>query len=502
MRLTVPALDPATGPTTAPRVTPAAQRISNRNLWRLFFTGLVISDALMVGLAFRLAYFTRFELTIPAFQLDVTPSIEYYQSLVVILIPLWVLIFAANGLYQRHNLLGGTREYAKLFNSISIGTLVVILTSFFEPGIILSRGWLLMAWAFAFFLTSLARFTIRRIVYRMRNRGYFLAPTLVVGANQEGQLIADQLTLSPAAGLHLVGFVDDTTPPGTPLFHHLPVLGSVDRLDELIKKHHVEEVIIATSAISRDMMVSVFKDYGFSKDVNLRLSSGLFEIVTTSLQVKELGFVPLVTVNKVRMTGLDQAMKYMLDYCLTIAGLIAIAPLLTLIALLIKLDSPGPVLHRRRVMGVNGSQFDAYKFRTMYTNGDEILASRPDLQAELARNHKLKNDPRVTRVGRWLRKFSLDELPQLFNVLRGQMSLVGPRMISPEEMENYNQWGFNLLTVRPGLTGLWQVSGRSDLSYKDRVRLDMYYIRNWTIWLDLQLLWQTIPVVLKGRGAY
>jgi lipopolysaccharide/colanic/teichoic acid biosynthesis glycosyltransferase len=153
-------------------------------------------------------------------------------------------------------------------------------------------------------------------------------------------------------------------------------------------------------------------------------------------------------------------------------------------------------------MGMNGSQFDAFKFRTMFVNGAEILADHPELQAELAQNHKLKDDPRITKVGKILRKFSLDEFPQFFNVLRGEMSLVGPRMISPEEIAMYNQWDINLLTVRPGLTGLWQVSGRSDIAYDERVRLDMYYIRNWSFWLDLQLILQTIPAVLRGRGAY
>jgi lipopolysaccharide/colanic/teichoic acid biosynthesis glycosyltransferase len=153
-------------------------------------------------------------------------------------------------------------------------------------------------------------------------------------------------------------------------------------------------------------------------------------------------------------------------------------------------------------MGINGKQFNALKFRTMVVNGDEVLARYPELEEELERNHKLKNDPRVTKVGAFLRKFSLDELPQLINVLKRDMSLVGPRMISPEEVAMYKQFDMNLLTVHPGITGLWQVSGRSDISYDERVRLDMYYIRNWSIWLDLQLLFQTIPAVLKGRGAY
>jgi lipopolysaccharide/colanic/teichoic acid biosynthesis glycosyltransferase len=202
------------------------------------------------------------------------------------------------------------------------------------------------------------------------------------------------------------------------------------------------------------------------------------------------------------MTGIDNALKMVLDYGITIPAIIVLSPFLLAIAIAIKLDSRGPVIYRRRVMGVNNRQFDAYKFRTMYVNGDQILAQHTSLQETLAETHKLKEDPRITRVGHILRKFSLDELPQLFNVLKYQMSLVGPRMIHPDEMLKYDQWGYNLLTVRPGITGLWQVSGRSDLSYEERVRLDMHYIRNWSIWLDLQLLWQTIPAVIKGRGAY
>ncbi|MFC1997184.1 sugar transferase, partial [Chloroflexota bacterium] len=191
-----------------------------------------------------------------------------------------------------------------------------------------------------------------------------------------------------------------------------------------------------------------------------------------------------------------------LDYAITIPGLILISPILLAIAIIIKLDSPGPAIHRRQVMGMNGTKFYAYKFRSMRNNGDEILENHPELKDELAKNHKLKNDPRITRIGHFLRKSSLDELPQLFNVLRREMSLVGPRMISPVEVEKYDQWDINLLTVRPGITGPWQVSGRSDISYEERVQIDMFYVRNWTIWLDLQILVQTVPAVFQSRGAY
>jgi len=210
----------------------------------------------------------------------------------------------------------------------------------------------------------------------------------------------------------------------------------------------------------------------------------------------------LLTLKHINVPGLDACLKAALDYALTVPGLLLLSPLLALIALAVRLDSPGPALYRRRVLGVGGRPFDAFKFRTMVVDGDRRLAARPDLLAELRANHKLRDDPRVTRVGRILRKLSLDELPQLINVLLGQMSLVGPRMIAPSELEKYGQWGAALLTVRPGLTGLWQVSGRADVSYERRVQLDMEYIRNRSIWLDVRILLRTLPAVIGGEGAY
>ncbi len=194
--------------------------------------------------------------------------------------------------------------------------------------------------------------------------------------------------------------------------------------------------------------------------------------------------------------------KRAIDVCGSFISLLLFSPIWLLIALIVKFDSPGPIVYCRRVLGRNGAQFDAFKFRSMYINGDQILAAQPHLQAALNDQQKLKVDPRITRSGKWLRKLSLDEVPQLMNVLLGQMSLVGPGMISPIELERYGTYADELLTVKPGLTGLWQISGRSDLDYTDRVQLDIRYIRTRSIWLDLKLLLKTPIVVIKGKGAY
>ena len=471
--------------------------------WRLFNIVLLTADFLMIGLGFRVAYFFRFELSIGIFRMDVIPNVNYYESIVFGLIPLWLLIFSMMGLYNRHNLLGGTQEYSLIFNATTAGMIIMMAAGFFQPTFIFARGWLIMAWVFAVFFTSMARFWLRRLIYLLRKRGFFVSLAVIVGANNEGISLAEQLMGWSTSGLHIVGFVDKKLPAGTLVHKNLKVLGSVEQLGSIVEQFHIEEMILASSAISsRDSMVEIFMQYGVNSGVNVRMSSGLYEIMTTGLTVKEFAFVPLVGINPVRLRGGDQALKKLLDLSLTIPGLIVISPLLLLIALAIKLDSRGPVIHRRQVMGVNGKKFYAYKFRTMCTNGDQILENYPELKKELAENHKLKEDPRVTKVGSFLRKYSLDELPQLFNVLRGEMSLVGPRMISPEETEKYTKWELNLLTVHPGMSGLWQVSGRSDVSYEERVRLDMYYIRNWSIWFDLQILIQTLPAILNKRGAY
>lgn len=481
----------------------ARRIIPHKRQWRLYIYVLIITDILSIGAAFLLAYWIRFDLNLPIFKTEVIPEIAFYRQLVSLMLPVWIAFFYLRGLYNRTKLLGGTQEYSELFNASTYGFVFVIGISFLFPEIVLARGWLLMAWVLSFLVASSNRFWLRRLIYYLREFGYFLSPAVIIGANNEGIILAQQLQQWKTSGFHILGFVDKKLKPAEVVWGHLRCLGKMEDLDDVIKRFEVEELILATSAISsRDKMVEIFKRYGIATDVNVRFSSGLYEIITTGLTVNHFAYVPLVGVNPVRMTGVDQAIKLMLDYFLTTPGLILISPLLLSIAIAVKLDSPGPVLHRRKVVGVNGRTFYALKFRTMHVNGDEILARYPALQAELAEKHKLKTDPRVTRLGKFLRKYSLDELPQLFNVLRGEMSLVGPRMITQEEIAKYEKWDMNLLTVRPGITGLWQVSGRSEISYEERVRLDMYYIRNWNIWLDLQLLLQTIPAVIKGRGAF
>ena len=480
--------------------------LTRRDRRRLFWLGLASADVLGLAAAFTLAFAIRFFTALPVFASDsgLPGQITFYAGLVAALLPLWLLVFLVVGLYDEQNLLGGTREYALVFNAVSAGMLLVVFASFLNPQFVVARGWLLIAWLLAFLFVAALRFSLRRAVYFMRARGYFLAPALIVGLNEEALALAEQLVGWRTSGLQVLGFVspEQTLDFGWRVFRSLFVLGGLDDLDQLVERYGVEELVIATSAVDRAQQVDLFRRYANRNGLNLRLSSGLFEIMTTGLQLKELAYVPLINIHPARLRGMEVVLKTALDFTIACAAVVLGAPLFMALALAIRLDSPGPLLHRRKVLGMGGREFYALKFRTMYANGHEILAGHPELQANLNRYYKLKSDPRVTRIGRVLRKLSLDELPQVFNVLAGQMSVVGPRMISPEEHAEYGQWDLNLLTVKPGITGLWQVSGRSDITYAERVRLDMQYIRNWNIWLDLQILLQTIPAVLMGRGAY
>ncbi len=484
------------------------RRATRRHQWLGLELALLTVDVLALVGAMFLAFLIRFGIDLPIFQSDALASPDYYLRISMLLVPLWLLLFWTTGLYRRRNLLGGTREYALVFNAVSAGLVLTVFATFLLPDVLLARGWLLSAWLLALVSVSAARFIVRRLVYSLRGRGYFLTPALIVGSNDEAVALAGQLGMARYSGLNVLGFVvaepemDSGVEEDTRIHRHLYALGGLSDLDRLVERFGVEELIVATSGIHRTDLVELFRRFGSRPGLRLRFSGGLFEIITTGLEVNQVAFVSLLDVAPVRLKGVDRVLKWCLDKGLAGAVVVLGAPLYALLWLAVRLDSPGPAIHRRRVLGLGGRGFDAFKFRSMHVDGDAILDRHPELRERLSREHKLEDDPRVTRVGRWLRKSSLDELPQAFNVLRGEMSIVGPRMISPQEHREYGQWDLNLLTVKPGITGLWQVSGRSDLSYEDRVRLDMNYIRNWTIWLDLQILMQTIPAVLSRRGAY
>jgi exopolysaccharide biosynthesis polyprenyl glycosylphosphotransferase len=468
---------------------------------RMYIAALVLVDLVLIVLAFQASFLVRFESALPVFRDSAVPQEPFSTNFMLFAIFLWLVIFALIGLYNVQNLLGGTREYAKLFHATTQGMFLIIAAGFLFPDeLILARGWVILSWVLAFLFTAIGRFLMRRIIYSLRTKGLFQSRTLIVGANDEGHLLSEQFAEWKTSGVKLVGYVAPAALDSQD--EHARYLGTLEDLEEIVEQHGVTEIILVSSALDQQDILALFRRYGTVRHINLSMTSGLYEVITTGVQVREEGFVPLLTINKVRMTGIEQAGKLLIDYLIAIPVTLLMLLPFAIIALVIKLDSPGPAIYRRRVMGVNGHEFDAFKFRTMRTDSNDVLESSPELMEEYRQNFKIKNDPRVTRVGSFLRKTSFDELPQLLNVLANQMSIVGPRMITPDELNKYEQWDLNLMTVKPGITGLWQVRGRSDVTYEERVRMDMFYVRNWTIWLDLQILFQTIPAVISRRGAY
>lgn len=476
-----------------------------RERW-LFRTCLLLSDVTMLATAIYLSYWMRFVIRI-TLSPEVSPEPSFYLRVGMGLIPLWLVVFLLYGLYGWNNLLGGTREYSLVFTATSVGMMLVTLASFLVPTFVISRGWLISSWLLALLLVSVGRFLLRRIVYVIWSAGHWLTPAVVVGSNGEAASLTGQLSSDRYSGYKIVGLVTPQTcsPEDEPTHipGAVPHLGTAEDIVSIVIKHNIRELLVAASSLERNELLELFERIQPLPGVTIRLSTGLYEVLTTGIEVKTAASIPLIQLNRLRLSRAQSVLKTIFEYSVAALTLALVAPVMLVIAVLVKLDSPGPVIHRRRVLGVGGREFDAFKFRTMYVNGAEILDRHPELREKLAEDGKLRDDPRISRLGRFLRRFSLDEFPQLFNVLRGEMSLVGPRMITLPEASRYGRHRVNLMTVKPGITGLWQVSGRSELSYIDRVRLDMHYIRNYSLWLDLQiLLVQTPSAVLRGRGAY
>lgn len=470
-----------------------------RSEWHKLIATLIGFDLLVWTASLGAAYWIRFASNLPIFE-AVGERVGFYLLLMALMIVLWLGTFAAAGLYDRRRLFGGVEEYSRVFHACNMTGMLVIAASFIDPDFVVARAWLLMTWGLTIGGCITTRFSLRRWVYRQRQRGRFQDRTIIVGANPEGLAVAEQLLASRTTSAHLIGFIDDYEPRGTEPVKDVPVLAGSGGFEQIVRSQRIEQVIIANSALTRERLLGIYGALDTLGSVEVRLASGLFELLTTGVRVREEGCVPLVTLNKTRIVGTDLLLKTAFDRIVALLALIVLFVPLAILALVIRLDSPGSPIYRRRVVGQHNRPFDAFKLRTMYSDGDARLTAQQ--REELRAHGKLVDDPRITPIGRWLRKFSLDELPQLANVLLGQMSLIGPRMLTAPELENFGRWQYNLRTVKPGLTGLWQISGRSDLSYEDRVRLDMHYIRNYSIWLDLQILIQTPLRVARGEGAY
>lgn len=416
----------------------------------------------------------------------------------LIWVGLWLLWRAYQGLYP-----GYGRSPQTELRLHTIGTLQIAvgqLAAAFAVGrFVPSVAGVLLLWGLVLVLALLLRYAVRALLIRA---GQFGRPISIIGAGRTAQLIIANLQDHPAYGLNPVAVYDDNPQLHGTRLRGVPVLGPIEQaLTEPLTEQALISIPGARAETQQRLVNSIYAIFPMTWVV-----PDLFGVPNQALMPHNIGSVASLEVRNNLRSVRARFVKRTIDLLGAVLGGILISPVLLLISLAIRLDSPGPAVYRARRLGRGGQPFDCFKFRSMHRDAEAklkcVLESDPALRAEFEATHKLKNDPRVTRVGAFLRKTSLDELPQLGNVLLGTMSLVGPRPIVQAEVEKYGGVYEVYKQIRPGMTGYWQANGRSDTSYDERVAMDKFYVTNWTPWLDMVVMIQTVRVVVRGKGAY
>ena len=331
-------------------------------------------------------------------------------------------------------------------------------------------------------------------------------PVIIIGAGKVGQNVAIELQTISRKDYKLVGFLDDDPGKYNQMAEDIPILGNLDQVSDVVDTYQIHDAVVALPLRAHDRLVDTCKTLQ-DHSVRVHVVPDLFDITFPGTNLVNFNGLPIIDLGDPFIHGSWQIVKRLFDLLAVVPSLLLFSPLFLAIAVLIKIDSSGPVFYYQKRIGLGGKPFQMFKFRTMYHHADSLLSNvlleNPQLHKEWHEYQKLTNDPRITRVGKVIRRLSFDELPQLWNVLIGEMSLIGPRPFLPSQIEFYGKRAFkNYIRVRPGLTGMWQVSGRNQASFSTRAQWDEYYIRNWSVWLDLSILFRTIGVVLKRSGAY
>jgi Undecaprenyl-phosphate galactose phosphotransferase WbaP len=461
---------------------------------------MLVVDYLAVLVGLGVAYFLRILLN-PILGLDFGFDIfNIYTFLIVPAIFLTFLQF--DRMYIRRMPFWQMTE--KLFKSSTYAILAIIVIMYFT-GVAntVSRTYVFMVWLFSFVSLVCFRYAVKRYLNAF---GLLQLPIILIGAGKTAELLVRSFTVDAGLGYKIVGIIEDN-PQESPIKGQYPILGTFDNAEKIVKRTGVQNVVIAAPGLEKDKFLNLV--YRLQPHVRkIAFVPDLFGVPVSGMEVETL-FNEKTVMLKVRnnlSVHLNRIFKYCFDMMVTLLGMVFAMPLFVVIGLLIYIDCPGPVIFKHKRVGFKGEEFPCYKFRTMVVNSKEELErhlkDNPAAREEWERDFKLKNDPRVTKIGAFLRKTSLDELPQLFNVLKGEMSLVGPRPIVQAEISRYDEYINDYYMVRPGITGMWQVSGRNDIDYSERVQIDSWYVRNWSIWLDIILLAKTIKVVVQRKGAY
>ena len=417
--------------------------------------------------------------------------------------PLLYIVFLNMGqLYSRRRPF--YKEVEQLFKASCYGTLAVIFVLYIARiAAHTSRFFVGAFGVLAFIFVTLVRFFIKNF---LQSRQLLQVPVIIIGAGKTAELLVKALRNDPGMGYKIIGLLEDNKVQNG-ILEEYPVLGGFADVERIIHETGVKRVFVAAPGLEDHALGMLI--YRIQPLVeNMGVITNLVGVPTGTVEVESIFSEKLLILRLKNNLArpLNRLIKTLIDYILTIIGTILISPILLFIAAWIYYDSPGPVIFKHIRIGKNGKAFPCYKFRSMCVDADaklaELLANDSAAREEWERDFKLKNDPRITKSGAFLRKTSLDELPQLFNVLRGEMSLVGPRPIIQKELARYGEFVDDYLMVKPGITGMWQVNGRSDTTYEERVQMDSWYVRNWNVWLDFMLLWRTIKAVFKCEGAY
>ncbi|MDI6603810.1 MAG: sugar transferase [Thermoanaerobacteraceae bacterium] len=450
----------------------------------------MILDISALVLAFVIALYLRFD-----FNMN-TVSKRWYISTFVILLTIDFLILYFKGLYdKKHKPL--FYQIGLIIDGMVYSVFVYLLISYFVKMTDFSRLTLIYIFVIGLLLQIIFKSILLYLQKQRYKRGLDLSNALILGNySNESKEIINKL-MSNEFGINIVGYLSDDISND-----NFIKLGDIKNFNNVIDKYHIDMIFISSKIDNIEKIVNIC----LSKYISIYSINNSINLPNYPMEIEIIDNMPVLKLKDVFIGGLEGHVKRLLDFTLSFLALIILSPLFIIIALLIKITSPGPVFFKHRRLGLNGKVIEIYKFRSMVINAQDVLnrllAENPELRKEYEATYKLKNDPRITRVGKFLRKTSLDELPQLINVLKGDLSLVGPRPIILKEINKYGEYGKYLLRVPPGVTGLWQISGRNDIDYNERIEIDMQYISNWNIWLDLNILIKTIPAVLKKDGAY
>ncbi len=453
-------------------------------------------DLSLLAVAFPIAYAVRKGLAGPTLP-GLYPMARYWPFVVLALL-VWIGAASLSRVYDVYRTRSISSELLRMSRAVGMQALLVAASGFLlhqhDVSRLLVGTHLAISWA----LLCSSRVVVRFVAHAVRRRGYNTRTFAVVGTDELSLDLRTALLSRAHWGYEFAGFVLDGPSPGRKLPGN--VLGSVDELASVLERHVIDLVVIAAATERMkdlERAVAVCDEQG----VPVKLAVDLLPGRNAHLEVEELEGIPLLSLASGPQDLFPLLAKRAFDIVLSFLGLLVLSPILAIVALAVRLDSPGPVLFRQRRVGLNGREFTLYKLRSMRLGAeDELHALREHNEAD-GPVFKMREDPRVTAVGRFIRRTSLDELPQLWNVLRGEMSVVGPRPPLPEEVRRYERWQRRRLSMKPGITCTWQISGRSDLEFDRWMELDLAYIDGWSLWRDLRIVAQTIPAVLLRRGA-